>query len=87
MKPVLPLQDDAEAAAWDFGTAQSLFPGYEKVDLEPYGPAGRSLNRYRYKNGTPPGPSAWSQSEGTTDPQVTPKPRPYSYTPPDPSAQ
>lgn len=64
--------NDAEAAAWDFGTAQSLYPGYEKVELEPYGPAGVLLDRYRYKNGTPPDPIAWSQNEGTTNGQVTP---------------
>jgi len=64
--------NDAEAAAWDFGTAQSLYPGYEKVDLKPYGAAGASLDQYRYKNGSPPDPSAWADSDGRTDRQVTP---------------
>jgi hypothetical protein len=45
-----------EDAAWDFSTAQSFYPAYEKLDLKPYGPAGTALESARFKNGVPSDP-------------------------------
>ena len=64
--------NDAEAAAWDFGTAQSLYPDYERVDLKAYGAAGALLDRFRYQNGEPPDPTGLPPTDGTTERQVKP---------------
>ncbi|HEV8239972.1 MAG TPA: energy transducer TonB [Thermoanaerobaculia bacterium] len=48
---------DAESGAWDFGIAQTLYPAYSKVDLQPYGAAGELLTRSRYAESAPSDPA------------------------------
>src|SRR6185503_2637314 len=48
---------DVESAAWDFGLAQTLYPAYGKVDLQPYGAAGELLTHRRYVDGAPSDPA------------------------------
>jgi TonB family protein len=61
---------EIESASWDFGFAQTLYPAYGKVDLEPYGAAGTLLSQQRYVDGAPPDPprNQVDASVGTVNP-------------------
>lgn len=61
-----------EDAAWDFGTAQALYPPYSRVDLKPYGAAGVVLDTWRYKDGAPTDPRRTAFDPAMAGVQVTP---------------
>jgi TonB family protein len=44
---------DSLAAGWDFGAAQIFYPAYSRVDLSPYGEAGKALDIWRYSGSSP----------------------------------
>ena len=60
-----------EHAFWDFGTAQTFYSAYERLDLEPYGEAGARLEPGKYRNGAPVAPNAIDRA-ASPDLHVTP---------------
>lgn len=64
--------NEGNAAAWDFGTAQALYPPYERVDLKPYGTAGELLDKHRYTNGASSEPGRWPPPTAEPGAQVSP---------------